>query len=107
MTDRFPQIETARLRLRPALEADLDDWARTIFADADVVRYMPKRDLTQRARAERAKSVYDGVWQKHGYGGWRITEKASGVLLGHCELEYLEVHPAQQEFPWRRHWTPA
>lgn len=90
MTDRFPQIETARLRLRPPLEADLDDWARTNFDDADVVRYMPKRDLTPRARAERARAVYDGLWQKHGYGGWLITEKVSGVLLGHCELEYLE-----------------
>lgn len=48
--------------MRPPLESDLDDWARTNFDDADVVRYMPKRDLTPRARAESAKAVYDGLW---------------------------------------------
>ncbi len=90
MADRFPQIETPRLRLRPPVEADLDEWARTIFGDPAVVRYMPKREMTPRARAERAGALYDDLWQKHGYGGWLITEKWTGALLGHCELEHWE-----------------
>lgn len=90
MAGRFPRIETQRLRLRPPRERDLDNWAVTVFGDPEVVRYMPKRDMTPRARAERAKAVYDGLWEKHGFGGWLITQKMTGALLGHCELEYLE-----------------
>ena len=48
-----PAIETARLLLRPFTADDLDDYTRLIFADADVMRYLPKRDLTPRERAER------------------------------------------------------
>ena len=90
MAGRFPRIETQRLRLRPPRETDLDNWAVTVFGDPEVVRYMPKRDMTPRVRAERAKAVYDGLWEKHGFGGWLITQKMTGALVGHCELEYLE-----------------
>lgn len=90
MTDlSVPSIETARLLLRQATSDDLDEWGQRLFADPDVIRYMPKRDLTPRARAERAFNVYNQLWAEHPCGGWLITDKGDGQLIGHCELEYL------------------
>jgi ribosomal-protein-alanine N-acetyltransferase len=45
--------------------------------------------MTPRERAERAYGVYSELWVAHPYGGWLITDKAGGQLVGHCELEYL------------------
>jgi RimJ/RimL family protein N-acetyltransferase len=85
-----PEIETERLVLRQAATSDLDEWGQRVFADPDVIRYMPKRDMSPRARAERAKGVYDRNWAQHGYGGWVVTDKSDRQLIGSCELEYLE-----------------
>ncbi len=84
-----PQVETSRTLLREATIDDLDEWASRVFADPEVVRYMPKRDLTPRARAERAYGVYSRLWAERPYGGWLITDKAGGELIGSCELEHL------------------
>jgi RimJ/RimL family protein N-acetyltransferase len=54
----IPCIETARLFLRPFSSADLENYTQHIFADAEVMRYLPKRDLTPRARAERMLTVF-------------------------------------------------
>lgn len=84
-----PELETARLLLRQVIINDLDEWGQRIYADPEVIRYMPKRDMTPRARAERAFGVYNKLWAEHPYGGWLVTDKADGRLVGHCELEYL------------------
>jgi len=83
-------LETERLILRPPSVEDVDDWAARIYADPDVIRYMPKRDMTPRQRAERALNVYDKLWSNHPFGGWVTIDKSDGQLIGSCELEYLE-----------------
>ncbi len=35
------RIETARLLLRPLASVDLEDYTQLIFADVDVMRYLP------------------------------------------------------------------
>ena len=87
--DGIPNIETARLLLRPFTVADLDDYAQLIFADADVMRYLPKRDLPPRARAERTIAVFDDHWSQRGYGVWAATDKITGQLIGHCGLNFV------------------
>lgn len=82
----IPRIETARLLLRPFAEDDLDDYTRLIFADAEVMRYLPKRDLAPRERAERTLMVFAEHWSQHGLGAWAVTDKVSGELMGHCGL---------------------
>ena len=86
----IPEIETERLILRQATEAHLDDWAARVFADPDVIRYMPKRDMTPYARAERALNNYNRLWVEHKVGGWVIVNKIDGQLIGSCEIEYLD-----------------
>lgn len=46
-----PEIETERLLLRQVTSGDLDDWADRVFADPEVIRYMPRRDMTLHERA--------------------------------------------------------
>ena len=86
----IPEIETERLHLRQITSADLDDWAEHIFADPDVIRFMPKRDMTPRQRAERAFNNYNRLWEEHGIGGWAITDKRNGEFIGGMEIEYLD-----------------
>ena len=82
----IPQIETARLLLRPFAADDLDDYTRLIFADAEVMRYLPQRDLAPRDRAERTLTVFAEQWSHHGCGVWAVTDKATGEFVGHCGL---------------------
>ncbi len=85
MTD-IPRIETARLLLRPFTTSDLDDYTRLIFADAEVMRYLPKRDLVPRERAKRTLTVFADHWTQHDYGVWAVTDKVTGEFMGHCGL---------------------
>jgi RimJ/RimL family protein N-acetyltransferase len=85
-----PEIETERLMLRHATSDHLHDWAERVFADPDVIRYMPKRDMTPYARAERALNMYEGLWAHHKVGGWVIVDKADGQLVGSCEVDYID-----------------
>ncbi len=85
----IPRIETARLLLRQFTVADLDDYVEHIFADADVMRYLPRRDLTPRARAERTIAVFADHWSQRGYGVWALADKITGQLIGHCGLNFV------------------
>lgn len=83
----IPEIETERLLLRRIRRADLDQWTRLIFSDPKVMRYMPKRDMTPRDRANRAFEFHNQTWSHNDYGGWLVTHKSSGQILGDCYLE--------------------
>lgn len=85
-----PVIETDRLLLRSASPEYLDDWAERVFADPDVIRYMPRRNMTPHERAERALNVYNRLWEEHDIGGWLVTSKTDGQFIGSCEIEYLD-----------------
>ncbi len=85
-----PEIETERLMLRQATKDRLNEWAERIFSDPEVLRYMPKRDMTPYERAERAFNIYNELWKHHNVGGWVIINKVDGQLIGSCEIEYLD-----------------
>ena len=86
----IPEIETERLVLRQATTNHLADWAARVFADPEVIRHMPQRDMTPYARAERALNNYTRLWSQHKVGGWVITDKVDDQLIGSCEVEYLD-----------------
>ena len=85
-----PVIETERLILRPPTKLDLNDWASRIFADPDVIRYMPKRDMKPYERAERALNVYNKLWAQTPVGGWVVFSKSEEQLIGSCEIDSLD-----------------
>jgi ribosomal-protein-alanine N-acetyltransferase len=84
----IPAIETARLLLRGPNVEDLDDWA-ACYANPNVVRYLPKRDLTPRARAERVSAFISQLWEPEAAGGygWVIARKSDQQFIGLCHLE--------------------
>ena len=86
----IPEIETDRLMLRRATGDHLNDWAAQIFADPEVMLYLPPRDMTPYARAERSLNNYNRGWAERKLGGWVVTEKDTGKLVGHCHINYLE-----------------
>lgn len=83
----IPAIETPRLILRPFTSDDAEEYCAKIFADPDVMRYLPRRDVPPRTRAENAIRVFNQRWAEHGLGLWAVTDKASGALIGHGGLQ--------------------
>jgi ribosomal-protein-alanine N-acetyltransferase len=84
-----PVIETERLRLRPLREDDIADWARLIYADPEVSRYLPGPDVTPTERAERLYRYFTDHWPLHGYGEWAVTDRVTGAFLGQCGLNHI------------------
>jgi len=83
-------LDTLRLRLRPFTANDLEDYTRLIFADAEVIRYLPSRDLPPVERARRALTYFEDHWVQRNFGVWAVTDKVDGRLIGHCGLNHLE-----------------
>jgi len=95
----LPEIETERLLLRQFASADLDVYAESVFADPDVTRFLPKRDIPPRERAERVLKYFSEHWQKYSFGDWAVTGKADGQLIGHCGLNFVpEVGEVEVEY---------
>lgn len=101
-----PQIETARLRLRSFTAADRDAYTQHIFADADVMRFLPKREIAPHERAARTIVFFDDHWSQRGYGVWAVTDKHTGHFIGHCGLgDVPEAGEVEIMYALRRsHW---
>jgi ribosomal-protein-alanine N-acetyltransferase len=85
-------IETARLRLRPFREGDLDDLAR-LYADPAVMRYLGTGKTLDRAETWRQIAGFLGHMQLRGYSTLAIEDRASGQFLGECGPTYPEGWP--------------
>jgi RimJ/RimL family protein N-acetyltransferase len=84
-------LETARLRLRPFVAADVQAYA-AIRADPEVMRHMPggvARAATAGSDAARIVPDFAAQWARVGYGPWAVEERAGGALLGHGGLRLL------------------
>ncbi|MCX9156357.1 GNAT family N-acetyltransferase [Niveibacterium sp. 24ML] len=89
----FPQIETARLRLRELVADDVD----TLFAihgDAETMRWFGADPLRSRAQAAQLVELF-ASWRTQTNPGvrWGIERKADGALIGTCGL-----------FKWNAAW---
>jgi RimJ/RimL family protein N-acetyltransferase len=86
-------LETTRLRLRELAPGDLDFMAE-MLADADVMRYYPKR-LTRELSSE----WIDRQMQRYksdGYGLWLAEERGSGRPVGQVGLVRQTVNGADE-----------
>ncbi len=75
-----PVVETARLRLRPHVPADLDA-ATAMWADPAVVRFTGGRSFTREESWARLLR-YTGNWAWFGYGFWAVEEVATQAYVG-------------------------
>jgi RimJ/RimL family protein N-acetyltransferase len=88
LTIHLPAIETARLRLRPLLEADIPAHY-AVFSDPDVARYWSREPWTDIAQAEESmKSILaaqaDGSEARFG-----IELLSTGELIGNVGLHHF------------------
>ncbi len=89
-------IETARLWLRPYNRQDLHELA-SILSNPEVMKYSPRGALPKDKVKEVTQEILEffiAHWQKHDFGVWAVTFKATRKLLGHCGLNLL---PNSQE----------
>jgi RimJ/RimL family protein N-acetyltransferase len=75
-----PVIETARLRLREAREADLEPQG-TIFRMEEVVRHLGGNPHS-REETWRRMLAARGAWEMFGYGYWIVERLEDGAYLG-------------------------
>jgi RimJ/RimL family protein N-acetyltransferase len=74
-------IETARLRLRPFRESDLDDLDR-LNSNPDVMRYIGAGSPLSRQDSWRQLALFLGHQELRGYSVLAIEERATGLFLG-------------------------
>jgi RimJ/RimL family protein N-acetyltransferase len=79
-------VETARLRLRPFVADDLDDYHREIYGDAEVMRFMPAGTAVSRSRALEILEENVAHGDAHGYTLWAAELLDGGAFVGHCGL---------------------
>jgi len=85
------RLETGRLVLRTFRAADGDAYAG-LWADGDTVRHLPGGTTLATRPEEVAKwaiRAFQDHWAERGYGPFAVTERDSGILLGHCGLRFL------------------
>jgi ribosomal-protein-alanine N-acetyltransferase len=108
----MPEIETARLRLRPLILDDADAYYLAVMCDPDVRRYLPGGQPLPRDRAEPIIERFQNYWDQHGFGGWAVIHKADDRLIGQCGLQYLpgttevEVYYALAKAYWGQGFAP-
>lgn len=86
---RIPTVETRRLRLRPFERADEESWHDTIFADAEVMRFLPGGVPRERERTAGAVGRVLDSWERRGIGFW-ACETLDGTFVGHAGLNAIE-----------------
>ena len=75
-----PVLETARLRLRPYREADLETQL-AILSDERVMRYLGGAPLT-REETWRRMLCSPALWSLLGYGYWAVDRRDDDAMIG-------------------------
>ncbi|NDJ20547.1 GNAT family N-acetyltransferase [Nostoc sp. B(2019)] len=91
----MPEIETARLQLRPYTLKDLDELA-PILSNPAVMKYSPRGPIPTEKLKEVTLEILEffiAHWRQHGFGVWAVVEKATAKLIGHCGLNFLPNSP--------------
>jgi RimJ/RimL family protein N-acetyltransferase len=72
-------LETARLTLRPPIEADLDAWA-ALDSDPDATRFIG--GLQTREQSRRGMATVTRMWAQRGCSLFSVIERATGNWVG-------------------------
>ncbi len=72
-------LDTARLRLRPPVAADLDDLA-AMHADPEVMAHF--RTPLDRAASDAFMAQMAAHRERHGFGAWTLERRSDGAVVG-------------------------
>lgn len=84
-------IETEHLVLRSFVPADLDDYHKQVYGDAEVMRYISGGVPRSRERTSDVLQFAIRHEQTYGFSLWATLNKATMQFIGHCGL----VHPGE------------
>ena len=86
-----PTVTTARLILRPFVEADAGPLHR-ILNETDILRYFPNPDPPPLERVQRLVARQIAHWDEHGFGWWAVVPREphrGQELIGWNGLQFL------------------
>ena len=86
----IPEVRTERLLLRAIQTEDVDPYYECLFADPDVMRFLPGGQPLPKERLDGLVERSHGHWGQHGYGVWVVCDGATGEIIGQCGLRYVE-----------------
>jgi RimJ/RimL family protein N-acetyltransferase len=87
-----PTLETARLRLRPWRDSDIETYA-SMCADAETMRHMGSGATFSRGDAWRNMAMFVGHWQLRGFGMWAVEERDTDRFVGRVGLHQPDGWP--------------
>jgi [ribosomal protein S5]-alanine N-acetyltransferase len=68
----------------------MDAYYQALFADPEVMRYLPGGQPLPRERLDGLVDRSHGHWNEHGYGVWVVCHGADGPVIGQCGLRYID-----------------
>ncbi len=103
-----PTITTARLILRPFVEADAGPLHR-ILNEGDVLRYFPNPDPPSLERVQKLVARQIAHWDEHGFGWWAVEPRGPHGGQGLAGWNGLQFLPETGEIEVgylldRAHW---
>lgn len=103
----IPEIETARLKLRPFTVDDLDDYYRHMTSDFDVMRTLLLGRALTLAETESRLQLLIEHWKRYQFGVWVLRDRQNGDLIGQCGLRWCYEYTPEIELLYaiaRTHW---
>jgi ribosomal-protein-alanine N-acetyltransferase len=86
----IPEVRTDRVLLRGIQPEDVDAYYQALFADPEVMRYLPGGEPLPKERLDGLVERSHAHWQEHGYGVWVACDGADGAVMGQCGLRYVD-----------------
>ena len=93
MIAREPQLQTARLILRPLRMPDFEPWAE-MMTDSEAAQFIG--GLQVRAVAWRGFMTMAGAWQMQGFAMFSVIERATGRWIGRLGPWYPDGWPGRE-----------
>jgi RimJ/RimL family protein N-acetyltransferase len=86
----IPELRTERLILRAIQPEDVDAYYERLFADPEVMRYLPGGEPLPRERLDGLVERSHGHWEQHGYGVWVVCDGTDAQVIGQCGLRFID-----------------
>jgi RimJ/RimL family protein N-acetyltransferase len=87
---QIPEVRTERLLLRGIGPDDVDAYHQRLFADLEVMRFLPGGEPLPRERLDGVVERTSDHWAQHGYGVWVVCDGADGEVIGQCGLRFID-----------------
>jgi ribosomal-protein-alanine N-acetyltransferase len=93
----MPEIEIARLKLRPFTADDLNDYYRQMTSDFEVMRTLLLGRTLTLAETEPRLRLFMEHWGHYQFGVWVLRDKENGELIGQCGLRWCYEYTPEIE----------